>query len=82
MFHEQPLHRLHGNAGRGPGRAIAEGHFTGIGEAGFQRRALLAIDDGNLVSGLGKLVSGRYADNAGAENDDFHNILSRQFRPS
>lgn len=66
MFHEQPLHGLHRDAGRGPWRAIAEGHFAGIGKAGFQRRTRLPVDDRDVMTGLGQLISGCDADNAGS----------------
>ena len=38
-------------------------------------RTGLAIDDGDLMAGLGKLVGSGDADDAGAENDDFHGNL-------
>ena len=75
VVHEQPLDRLHRNAGSGPGRAIAEGDFAGIGKARFQRRPLLPVDDRDLMARLGKLIRRCHADDTGTQNDDFHDVL-------
>ncbi len=64
------------NAGRGPGRAVAEGYFAGIGEARFERWACLAVDDGYLVSGFGQLIGGGDADDSGPKNYNFHDTLT------
>ncbi len=72
VAHEQPLDRLGRNAGRGPGRGIAGRDLARIGEAGLQRRAGLAVDDGHLMTLAGQVVGGGHADDAGAENCDLH----------
>ncbi|MNK94588.1 hypothetical protein D3C87_1147910 [compost metagenome] len=76
VFHEQPFHRLHRNAGGSPGRGIAGGNLSRIGEAGFQRRGRLAVDHRHLVSGFGQIPGGCHADDAGSEDSDVHDRLT------
>ena len=72
VLHQQPLDRLDGNAGSGPGRGIARRHFAGIGKARLQRRRGLAVDHRHLVAGARKIVGRGDADDATAEDQDFH----------
>ena len=58
VAHQQPFDRLHRHARTGPGRGIAGRDLAGIGEAGLQRRPGLAVDDGDLVAGLGEIMRG------------------------
>jgi NAD(P)-dependent dehydrogenase (short-subunit alcohol dehydrogenase family) len=44
MLHEQPLHRLGRNTGRGPRAGITGADFARIGKRGLQRRAGLAVN--------------------------------------
>ena len=44
MLHEQPLQRLERNAGSRPGSRVAGRDLAGIGEAGLQPGAVLAVD--------------------------------------
>ena len=44
VAHEQPLQRLDRDAGRRPGRGVAGRDLAGIGEAGLQRRPVLAVE--------------------------------------
>ncbi len=74
VLHEQPLHCLHWDAGCRPGRAIAERDFAGIGKARFQRRSWLTVNDRHVMSAPGKLIGRGDADDAGAENNNFHDF--------
>ncbi|MNC43717.1 hypothetical protein D3C75_925920 [compost metagenome] len=83
VAHEQPLDRLGRDARRGPGRGIAGRNLAGVGEAGLQRRAALAVDHRDLVAGLGQIVGRRHANDAGAQDCDLHGLdLTRNFRAS
>ena len=72
VLHQQPLDRLDRHAGPGPWRGIAGRHLAGIGEAGLQRRLRLTVDDRHLVAGFGEVIGRGDADDAAAENQDFH----------
>ncbi len=72
MPHQQPLDGLQRHAGPGPRRRIAGRHLAGIGEAGFQRRRRLAVDDDDLVAGERELVGRRHADHPAAQHQHLH----------
>ena len=57
------------DAGCGPGVRHPRGDQPAIGEAGLERRALLAVDQHHRMPVAGQLVGGGDADDAGAEND-------------
>ena len=69
---EQPLHRLQRNAGRGPGRGVAGRDLAGVGVAGLERGAGLAVDHGDARTALGQIPRGGGADHAAAEYDHVH----------
>mmetsp|Transcript_49004 Transcript_49004/g.115075 ORF Transcript_49004/g.115075 Transcript_49004/m.115075 type:complete len:405 (+) Transcript_49004:3300-4514(+) len=69
---QQPLGHLEGRAGIGPGLAEAHRDLGAVGEAGFQGRIGLAVDDDDLVAFVEQVPGGGDADDAGAENDDLH----------
>ena len=70
--HQQPFDGFHRHAGAGPGRGIAGRHFAGIGETGFLRGLGLTVDDRYLMAGARQIIGRGDADDATAENDDFH----------
>jgi hypothetical protein len=51
---------------------MADGDLAAVGEAGFGRRRCLAVDHGDFVAQLLQVIGGGDAEQAGAENDDFH----------
>ena len=75
MPHQQPFDRLDRNAGAGPGRGIAGRDLAGIGEAGLQRRAGLAVEHRHLVAGAGQVPGAGHADHAAAQDQDPHRRL-------
>ena len=72
VLHQKPLDRLDRHAGAGPWRGIAGRHLAGIGKAGLQRRLRLTVDDRHLMAGFGEVIGRGDADDAAAENQDFH----------
>ena len=72
VLHQQPFDRLDRHAGPRPWRGIAGRHLAGIGKAGLQRRLRLTVDDRYLMAGLGEIIGRGDADDATAENKDFH----------
>ncbi len=70
--HQQPFDGFHRHAGAGPGRGIAGRDLAGIGERGFLRGLGLAVDDRYLMAGARQIIGRGDADDATAENDDFH----------
>ncbi|KAG1252498.1 hypothetical protein G6F68_011762 [Rhizopus microsporus] len=65
---EQPADGLLRHARGGPRRGVAERQLPGIGEAGFQRRTGLAVDDRDFKPGLSQVPGTGGADHAAAEN--------------
>ena len=72
VFLAQPLQHLQGGPRVGPGLGMADRDLAAVGEAGFRGRRSLAIDDGDVVPLLAQEVGRGDAEQAGAENDDFH----------
>ena len=70
--HQQPFDGFHRHAGAGPGRGIAGRHLAGIGERSFLRGLGLAVDDRHLMAGARQIIGRGDADDATAENNDFH----------
>jgi len=70
--HQQPFDGLDRNARAGPGRGVAVTQLAGIAEAGLEPGARLALDDGDLMSGLGQVICRGGPDDAGAQDEDFH----------
>ena len=61
-----------GTPGAGPGRGIAGRNLAGIGETGFLRGLGLTVDDRHLMAGARQIIGRGDADDATAENNDFH----------
>ena len=72
MPHQQPFDGFHRHARPRPGRGIAGRDLAGIGERGFLRGLRLAVDDRYLMAGARQIIGSGDADDATAENDDFH----------
>ncbi len=72
MLHQHPLDGLDGHARPGPRRAVAGRHLTGVAEAGFQRRAALAVHQFDFVAGSGQVVSRGHTDHTTTEHQNFH----------
>ena len=72
VFAGQPLQHLQRRAGVGPGFGMADRDLAAVGEAGFGGRAGLAVDDGDVVPLLAQVIGRGDAEQAGAEDDDFH----------
>jgi hypothetical protein len=75
IFLAQPLQHLQRRAGVGPGFGVADGDLPAVGKAGFGSRRGLAVDHGDVVTLLAQEVRRGDAEQAGAENDDFHGEL-------
>ena len=69
---EHPFQRLQGNARCRPRRRIAWRHLPGVGEAGLPGRSGLAIEHGDPGAGSSEIVGRADADDAAAEDNDFH----------
>ena len=69
---EQPFHRLERDAGGGPRGGVARGDLACVGEAGFQCRAVLTVDHGDLRAALRQEVCGTGANHPATQNDDIH----------
>jgi hypothetical protein len=72
VFHQQPFDGLDRDPRAGPGRGITGRDFPGIGEAGFEARARLAVDDFDLVPGFSQIPSRGDADDAAPKHQHFH----------
>ena len=72
FFVKHPLQRLDRGMLVGPGLAVADRDLRRIGVAGLQRGVGLAIHDGDVVAQLQQVPGCAGADDAGAEDDDFH----------
>ena len=70
--HHHPSDGLERDAGTGPGGGVAGRNLAGVGEAGFHAGGGLAVEHGDLVAGPVQVPGGGGADDAGAEDDDFH----------
>ena len=69
---EHPFQRLQRRVAVGPGLAVADGNLGGIGKAGFQRCAWLAVHHRDLVPALQQMPRGAHANDACAQNDNLH----------
>ena len=76
----EPLQHLQRRARVGPGLGVADRDLAAVGEAGFGGRRGLAVDDGDVVALLAQEVGRGDAEQAGAENDDFHRCCSGRLR--
>ena len=56
----------------GPRLAVADGDLPCVREAGLPCGGALALDDGDFMAALQQMPSGARADDAGAQDDDFH----------
>ncbi len=63
---------LRGAPGIGPRLGVAGGDLPAVGEAGFERRSRLPIDDDDVVPGLAQEPGAGDADHPGAEDKDAH----------
>ena len=72
VAHQQPFDGFHRHARPRPGRGIAGRHFAGIGKTGFARGLALTVDDRDLMACARQIIGRGDADDATAENDDFH----------
>ena len=81
MAHQQPFHRLDRDRRRGPGRGIAGGDLTRIGEAGLQRRAAFAINHDDLMACLTEIPGGGDADDARTKHQNPHVTLPSRLFP-
>src|SRR5262249_3422985 len=75
MLHQKPFDRLDRHAGAGPGRGIARRHLAGIGKGRLESRRRLTVNDRHLMAGTREIVSRSAADDAAAEDQDFHALL-------
>jgi len=76
MAAEQPAERLRHEPRRRPGMARTPRHLAAVGEARFERRRRLAVQHRHLVAGPPQEVGAGYADDAGAEDEDFHRTVA------
>ncbi len=60
-----------------PGFGVAGRDLSAVGEAGLRGRGGLAVDDGDFVALLAKEIGRGDAEQAGAEDDDVHEGLSK-----
>jgi hypothetical protein len=72
VFAPQPFEHLRRRSGVGPGLGVAGRDLAAVGEAGFHRGRVLAVDDRDLMPGAGQIPSARHADYAGAQDCNFH----------
>jgi hypothetical protein len=81
---EQPACDLERQSRRRPRTGKSRADAAGIGEARFQRRAALAVDNDDLVSGPGEIVGAARSDHARAEHHHAHGgrVLVSRFRSS
>lgn len=76
MVHRQPSDRLQWHARPGPWRRVAGRDLSCIGEAGFQRRAALALDQSHLVAIARQFVGRGGADDSPSQDQHFHRPAS------
>ena len=69
---QQPLDGLQRHARGSPGRGVAGRNLAGVGEAGFQGRAVLAVDHHHLEAGTGQIVGTGGTDHTAAEHQNTH----------
>src|SRR5258708_10647631 len=75
VLHQQPFDRLDRHAGTGPWRGIARRHLAGIGKTGFECGFWLTVDHRHVVARIGEIIGRSDADDAAAENQNFHDPL-------
>ena len=69
---EHPFQRLERRVAVGPGFAVTDGNLRGIVKAGFQRGIKLPVHHRDFVPALQQMPGGADADNARAQNYNFH----------
>ena len=67
-----PLQDLRRRIGIGPGFGVADGNLPAVGERSLHPRGIAAVHDHDLVALLGEIPGGGGADDAGAQDEDFH----------
>ena len=72
VFAPQPFEHLLRRRWIGPGLGVAGRNLAAVGEAGFHRGRILAVDDRDLMPGAGQIPSAGHADYAGAQDCNFH----------
>ena len=77
IFPPQPLQHLQRRARVGPGLGMADRDLAAVGKAGLRRGRGLAVDDADVVALLAQEVGRGDAEQAGAEDDDFHGNMLR-----
>ncbi len=74
VLREQPAHHLERHARCGPRSREARTDAARIGEARLEPGPALALDDRDLVAGLGEIIGAGRADHAGAQHHHSHGV--------